>query len=220
MFKRSITVGIVGGVLISLAGVYPVLSLLTPLWLAGWQRPLSDDLSHGIALMVSAVLFVPLLLFLGVIAARRAQVRGMREGAKAGGLAGLFAAFIIYFTLIAPINAMIAFGTVGAELDVLADSYLPSAVVLDSYVTSFQNVSLQVEVVLLLGTLFWGMQGLLVGWLRRHHKAPSRPSLFQIVKEGDNPKQFFVGNESALQVGLLVGILVGILTILAGSGLS
>lgn len=219
MLRRAITVGIIGGVIISLAGVYPVISLLTPLWLDGWQRPLTDDLNHGIGLMVSAALFVPML-FLGAIAAQRAKARGVREGTKAGALAGLVAGFILYFTLIAPVNALIAIGAVGAELDVLTDSYLPSPAVLETYVSAFQNVTLEVEVVLLTCVLFWGVQGFVVGWLRRGVPKMSRPSLFQIAKEGKNPKAFFAGDDTAVQTGLWVGILIGILTILAGSGLS
>ena len=220
MIKRAITIGIIGGVLISLAGVYPVMSLLTPVWLDGWERPLTNDISHGIALMLSAVLFVPLILTFGGVAARYAKVRSPQQGAKTGALAGLVAGFIIYFTLIAPLNALAAIGVIKEEIGFLSESYLPSLAVLDRYVNTFNNVSLQVEVVIVIGVLLWGFQGLFVGWIRRNQPAPKRPSLFQLAKEGNSPKPYFDGNEQALQIGLIVGLVIGTIALIAGSGLS
>ncbi len=220
MIKRSITIGIIGGILISLAGIYPVISLLTPIWLEGWERPITDDLSHGLLLMLSAVVVVPLILILGAVSARYAQARGVREGTKAGSLAGLVAGFILYFTQIAPLNALVAVGAIEAEFESLSESYLPSLNVLDRYVNAFNNVSLQVEVVIVIGVLLWGAQGCVVGWLRRHQPVPTRRSLFQIAKEQGNPKEFFAGNEQPLQIGLIVGLVIATVALLAGSGLS
>lgn len=218
MIRRAILVGIVGGMVISLASLYPIVSLLTPIWLDGWQRPFSDDLIHGLWLMASAALAVPTFLLIGVIAAWPA--RGGRDGAKAGAVAGMAAAGLCYFTIIAPVNALVAFGVIGRSLAVLVDSFLPPPDVLRAYVTSFDNASLQAEFVVLAAALFWGAQGALVGWWRRKRPQPARPSLFSLVQQGEDPRRFFAGDETAVQTGILVGLVLAILTVITVSGWS
>lgn len=218
MIKRAIVVGIVGGIVLSLAGLYPIAGLLAPLWLEGWVRPAPDDLTHGILLMASAALAVPTFLLIGFVAARPS--RGWREGAKAGMVAGLAAAGLCYFTLILPVNTLIAFGTVGTALDVLVDSFMPPLYVLRNYVISFENAAFQGEIVLVAAACFWGAQGAWVGWRRRKEPRPPRPSLFSLVQNGTHPKQYFAGDETAVWTGILVGLVVAVLTAVTMSGWS
>ncbi len=218
MIRRAIIVGIVGGIILSLAGLYPIAGLLAPLWLEGWARPFPDDLIHGILLMASAALAVPTFLLIGFVAARPS--RGWREGAKAGMVAGLAAAGLCYFTIILPVNTLVAYGTVGAVMDVLVDSFMPPSHVLRNYVISFENAAFQGEIVLVAAACFWGAQGAWVGWRRRKEPRPARPSLFALVQQGEHPKRYFAGDETAVWTGILVGLVVAVLTAVTMSGWS
>ncbi|MCP4362509.1 MAG: AAA family ATPase [Chloroflexi bacterium] len=220
MIKRSLAIGLIGGIVISLAGLYPIVSLLAPLWLDGWQRPFANELIHGLWLMGSAALMIPTLLFLGGIAAYRARARGVIEGVKAGVLAALTAGGLCYFTLISPVNALIAFGTLGADLNVLVDSFVPSSEALSTYVVAFQNSAFQTELLLGAAAIFWGAQGALVGWRQRNLPLAARPSLLQLIQSDKNPKKWFAGDETAVQVGVVVGFVVAFLTIITASGWS
>lgn len=218
MIRRAIIVGIIGGVVLSLAALYPIVGLLAPLWLMEWQRPFADDLLHGLWLMASAALAVPTFLLIGVVAARPA--RGWRDGAKAGVIAGLTAAGLCYFTIIAPVNALIAFGAIAQSLDVLVDAFLPPPEVMRVYVLSFDNAEVQTEILLVAAALFWGAQGALAGWRRRKLPVTPRPSLFQLVQNGAHPKQYFAGDETTVQTGIIVGLAVAALTAVTLSGWS
>ncbi|NJN55742.1 MAG: hypothetical protein HC804_13945 [Anaerolineae bacterium] len=218
MIRRAIIVGIIGGVVLSLAALYPIAGLLAPLWLEGWVRPAPDDLTHGILLMVSAALAVPTFLLIGFVAARPS--RGWREGAKAGMVAGLAAAGLCYFTIILPVNTLVAFGTIGAAMDLLADSFMPPPYVLRNYVISFENAAFQGEILLLVAACFWGAQGAWVGWRRRKEPRPARPSLFALIQQDQPPKQYFAGDETAVWMGILVGLVVAVLTAVTLSGWS
>ncbi|HRQ37345.1 MAG TPA: hypothetical protein PLD25_05460 [Chloroflexota bacterium] len=218
MIRHAIIVGIIGGIVLSLTAVYPIAGLLAPLWLEGWVRPFPDDLTHGILLMASAALAVPTFLLIGFVAARPS--RGWREGAKAGMVAGLAAAGLCYFTIILPVNTLIAFGTIGASLDVLVDSFMPPLYVLRNYVIAFENAAFQGEMVLVVAACFWGAQGALVGWRRRNQPRPPRPSLFALVQNGEHPRRYFAGDETAVWTGILVGLVVAVLTAVTLSGWS
>ncbi|MCA9957439.1 MAG: hypothetical protein KC443_00305, partial [Anaerolineales bacterium] len=65
MIRRALTIGLVDGVLLSLAGLYPAVSLIAPILLPGWRRPVSNELLHGSLLMLSAAIIVPLLASFG-----------------------------------------------------------------------------------------------------------------------------------------------------------
>lgn len=95
MIRRSLTVGVLAGLLLSLASLYPAISLLTPTLLPNWE-PVAGDLWHGVLLMLSAGVGLPTLLGFGFVAAQRAGRGGC---ATAYGRAPLPARLLATFTM-------------------------------------------------------------------------------------------------------------------------
>ena len=215
-------VGLTGGVIISLAGLYPIISLLAPLWLDGWERPFANELVHNVWLLGSAVLGVPVLLGLGFWAANRAQARGWQRGAQAGALAGVAAGLLSYITLIVPTHALFAYSIFSADLPAIlnADAPLPSPELVGQYTQAFDDAAVQLELVLLVAALFWGLQGALLGWRRRDAPLPERLSLLTLLQAGQPLKRWFAEDDTAVRIGLAVGGIMALLLSFMASGWS
>jgi hypothetical protein len=220
LLKRAVFVGLVGGLMITLGAIYPIVSLFAPLWIVGWERPLATELSHGLALMASAALIVPALFLLGAAAAKFSNACCVRDGFKMGVVAGFFASSFCYFTLVAPINALMAYGTFYGNMQMLEPPYVAPLELLAQYAATFDLSSLQVELFIVLLTCFWGIEGAFIGWLRKDTPKEERPSLLALLTEKKNPRHWFAGDESALQMGLLVGVLVGFFAFVTASSWS
>ena len=222
MLKRALAAGLIGGVIISLAGLYPIISLLAPLWLVGWERPFANELVHGAWLMGSAALSVPVLLGLGFWAANRAQARGWKSGAQAGVLAGVTAGLLGYITLVVPTSTLFSYGIIAADLPSIlnANVALPSAELMRQYTEAFGGTAARVELVMLAAALFWGVQGALQGWRRRRTMIAERPSLLRLLQEEKSLKTWFAGDDMAVRVGLIVGGIVALLLAFTASGWS
>lgn len=225
MIRRAIFIGIAGGIVLSLAALYPIVGVFAPLWFDNWSPPvanfgfvLPDDVVHAFWLMGSTVLAAPTVLGIGIFAAKSAQ--GWREGGKAGIVAGITVATICYFTIILPANTLAAFGNINESLALVADQMLPSTAVLQTYVSSFDDAWWQGEVALVVAALFWGAQGALLGWWENNKNKNTDTSLFEFSQRRINPKKYFAHNESHLQAGIVVGLLVAVLTAVTASGWS
>jgi hypothetical protein len=217
MIKRSLRVGLLAGFVISLAGLYPVVGLLAPLWLAEYTRPFASELIHGIWLMASAALGVPPFLTLGFIAAWRAQAIGWREGGVAGVVSGLAAALMVYTLLFLPVNALLAYGPLTEVVDTLIVGLPPDLGILHAYVRDSMREVLRLEWVLIFAAIFWGGEGMIIGWARRRHSPPPRPPLLDLVNVDQAAAIWFSRNESADRTGLLVGFVVSFLALFTAS---
>ncbi|MFO7682746.1 MAG: hypothetical protein R6X34_22135 [Chloroflexota bacterium] len=211
MIRRALIVGAVGGFLLSIAGLYPVVSLLAPLIDPAWNQLLPNPLVHGLLLMISAGIGIPVLLTLGLFAAGRGEARGLKFGFKAGLIAGLIAGLFVYTTLISPINALFAYGSISHFLMEMDPTDTLSLPVLQEYVTIFEKGNYLFEMTMIAGALIAGSQGAFMGWRRRNAPVAERPSLFALVKTGQSPRKFFKGEESAAKAGLIVGLVGGIM---------
>lgn len=218
MFKRALGAGLVGGILISLAGLYPMVSLLAPLWLAGWERPFTNELIHVVWLAGSAVLGVPVALGLGVWAANRAQAVGWRQGVVAGGLAAAAAALASYGLLLLPARALFGYGRLlPAPANFANGTFAASAANLLAFLAQpVDRLALQPEWLLAGLALFWVVQGALQGWRRRRMQLAERPSLLALLHNNQPLKDWFAGDETAVRLGLTTGGLVSFLLVVVG----
>lgn len=210
MMRRAMNTGIIGGVLISLGSTYPFLVIVMPLLMANWQRPIQNEVVHTAILMISAAIALPAVFVLGAQAARHARVHGWTEGAKAGLLAGVFAGLIFYITIIMPFVSLRAYQTISPYYTHIGNDYAAIFPHLDRYGAIFKRSSYLMEITLAIAAVFWGMQGALVGWRRRHVGVEKRPSLYHLYHTR-HPREWFKGDESAVRAGLLVGLGLGLL---------
>lgn len=218
MIRRSIFAGILVGLLLSLAGLYPVLGLFAPLVLPDWQRPISTELLHSLALMLSTALGLPAIFGVGVLAAYRSNATNWKMGAKAGALAGGVAGLLVFFTLVSPLNALIGFSKVVPYLSVSADlTRIPIPALVD-YLDSFEKGSWLLEVQMAVSILLGGLQGAWYGHRRRHEVIPERPNLYTLVTQSRNPREWFADDECATRTGLWVGLVMSFLTLLITLG--
>lgn len=215
MIRRALLVGAIGGILLSLAGLYPVVSLLAPLIDPAWGEFLPNPLVHGLLLMASAGIGIPVLLTLGLFAAAKGDARCITLGAKAGVIASLIAGLFVYTALISPINALFAYGTINSYLMEMSNSQTLPMMVLREYVAIFEKGNYLFEITMALAAIITGSQGAFMGWKRRNLPVAARPSLYELVQSGQNPRKFFKGDESAARAGLLVGVVGGVVVMVA-----
>ncbi len=217
MRRRTITAALVLGFVLSVAAVYPIVGLFAPLLLPGWHPPL-PNLFHGLLLMASAVVGVPILLFGGMAAVRYADAAGLKDGLRMGLLAGATIGMAIYLTIILPINALAAYGVITPRIPhLLAANPLPPASLLE-YVTMFDRTSYSAELTIGFMVLFWGLQGAMMGWRRRFVPRPRRGTLLSVLVEGQNPREWARQDESVLRVSMFVGVAIGALVMISTFG--
>ncbi|MCA9949018.1 MAG: ATP-binding protein [Anaerolineales bacterium] len=218
MIQRTIRTGLLAGLLISLAGIYPLMSMAAPMLVLGWQPLITNALLRSVLLLLSAAVGIPIFIFGGAWAARRAQAYGTWTGFRAGALAGATAGSGVYITVISPLTALIAYGQLTPHLPQLTTARpLPPAAML-RYVYTFDNVGLSMELTLLIFVFVWGLAGMLGNSALEAPPVKPRPTMFSLVASGKNLKSWFAGDETAVRTGLVVGVVVGMLALITTFG--
>ena len=213
--RRVLSVGMLAGILLSLSALYPVLSLIIPSYLPRWgERPIDNELLHGLLLMISAGIGIPTLLTAGVIAVRWGQAWGWLAGLKTGVITGGSVGLFVYITLVAPLNALLAYNHIANYLpsDLLP---LPPTADFILFLQTFERSPFLLEFTMVGAVLLFGLQGLLAGWWWRQTAVPTRPTLYQWLTQNQHPRQWLAYNESTLRTGILVGVLIGSLAFFA-----
>jgi len=105
MTRKSITYGLITGLLFSLGVLYPAFVLfvyqINPLWFDAETRP--EATAPKLVLSGAIALFA--LLGAGILPAIRVQATSWKDGARAGMLGGLVAAMTVFIIVVAPTNA-------------------------------------------------------------------------------------------------------------------
>ena len=218
MIKRASMVGLFTGLLLSLAGFYPAVSLIVPIFFP--DIPKANDLVHGLLLMASAAIGVPIFFSVGMMAVKKSEVRGLIPGAKVGIVAGVVTAVFCYITLISPLNAIAAYSKVLGYIPTPV-APLPPVESLHAYAKVFQDGIYLFELTIAASVLCWGLQGAFVGWRRRSLADPEPTPLYSFVKQGYHPRHWLrADNESSIRAGVLVGSVVGWLSFITMAGQS
>lgn len=218
MIRRAVVHGLVGGFLLSLAGLYPAIALFAPLFLPNWVRPVPNELLHGLFLMASAVVGMPVLLGVGIYAASRTRAHSWREGAKAGVLAGLVAGAVCYLMLVSPLNALAAYGHLLPQPNTPFPT-LPPLPAFVRYIALFEQGDLLLNGTLALFALLGGVQGAYWGWRKRQPTIDKPRTLYRVVIDKErHPRDWFRDKETAARAGLLVGCGVAVLIFITLTG--
>jgi hypothetical protein len=211
--KRALGTGLIGGLIITLAGLYPLISLLAPRWLVGWQRPFPPQI-HLIWLIGSAVLALPVLVGLGFWAARQARTIGWWQGARRGAQAGLVASLLTYLGLFLPARGLFVYGRLPTPIpEATPDLLNDTASFLRLFTQPTGNWPVHPELALPLLLLFWGVSGAVAGWRRRGEVVAQRPSLLDLLQDGEPLKKWFADDEVALRLGLRAGSVMALVAV-------
>jgi hypothetical protein len=227
--KKSVVTGMIVGLVLTIAGIYPVFSIvifrILPLrgnvvelpgfrFVPGVSLPFSAFL-----LIVSSAAGALGLLMLGTVAAYRAKAASLVKGSHAGAISGVAAALMVYLFLVAPVMATVAAdeiinfpiqstGAVVYPLDMV--QRFTSSV----FISSVRNLFLTLSIGLLLGAV----QGALVGWLRRDVPKPASMTLLDVVGDKRGRFKWFASSDEAFKSGSMVGLLGGLLFLLVDLG--
>jgi hypothetical protein len=208
MNSRVIVLGIIFGLLISLAELYPAISLVAPLSSDGWLRPIQSELGHGIALMISSGAALLLTLGFGVAAARYGRAPNIRLGAKMGGVAGLIVGYLTFVTIYSPLLALFAHNNISAYPPSPGMIFPPSEA-LDLYIAEMVYTP---TLVLVGSLLIYGIIGGITGGIAIWRIPPTYPvrlSLSEHLSEGQSPRRWLPEDTQAIEVAVFAGLVFG-----------
>ena len=205
MIKRSAVTGLLVGLLLVLVALYPFLTIylgpdILPTRGIGNLRSLLLILS-GLAVLV-------VLALVGSWAAWRSRVSRPGQGFQAGAISGFVASLMFYILLYAPTFAVSASVHLWSYTPTYEALYPPNDLVLDyvRQMTIANNVRL--TLCLVAGTLLGGIEGAIVGSLRRSSSAP-RPSLLDVITLPNPRGRWFAARDEVWRAGILAGFLGG-----------
>jgi len=221
MIRKSITTGIIVGLLLTLAALYPVFVILVSRVLPGaWFAHVLDlypltsiqKVLPLLALMACAAAGTFVYLGLGSLAALRSGARAPAQGAVAGMISGVAAALTLHIALVSPTLGVVA----GYDLfaaPVTADA----SQLTDPMIVEFAQRLLERNMDYLLalsviGLLAGGMEGAVVGWFRRRKPSAPRPvSLLQALETKQGQRRWFApADDQVDRMGVSVGVVGGL----------
>lgn len=207
--SRVLSTGLWAGLFLSLASLYPAISLVVPLSIPGLGRPIASDLWHGIALMVSAAVAGVILFTVGPVAARRGGADGIRVGAKMGGMAGLLVGFITFITVLSPLAAIYAYAEIAGYAP-SATTHFPPTDALARYTDLMIHEPTQWMWISLLVNMLIGAIGGALGALRKTKASQSeRLPLDLHLRQGLPPFEWLGDDEGTTKTAVLVGLVIG-----------
>jgi hypothetical protein len=205
MIKRSAVTGLLIGLLLVLVAIYPFLSLYL-----GPKIMLvrGSGLVRTLLYVISAAAILAVLALVGSLAAWRSQVTSTGQGIEAGAISGFVAGLTFYILLYAPTFAVAASGELWSYEPIYEALYPPNELVFD-YVRQMTIVAnLRLVLCLIIGTLLGGIEGAIVGSLRRH-SSPPRPLLLEAITLSHPRRRWFADRDEVWKAGILAGFLGG-----------
>jgi len=227
MIKKSLVMGILVGMVLTVLLLYPTYSLLVVRMANTAGIPLqtiSSELRLGVvqvsvSLLVTLActsLFTLTVLVLGPAAVLRSGAYDLRPGAISGGVAGASAGVTIYIMLLCPTNAILAarsifqYNHLYRSIQTYPETMVVEfarAVLLDS----LTYILITVLALIVVGAL----EGALTGWLLRSRNPEQKQlTLLDILPTRRDHRRWYRFSEDVFLSGLTVGVLVGILLLL------
>jgi hypothetical protein len=210
MIRQSLVSGLIAGLVLVLAVLFPAFSLLIYPTAFGLRWPPMPDLVRSLLLMGCAALGTVALVGVGSLAAIRVRASDVIEGLRAGTISGLSVGLVLYVVLVSPTAGLAASLKLWAFEPTLLMPLPANNMVfyyLRDLLWSFPN---ELVLALLAGALVGGIEGALVGRLRPRVTQESS-TLLALVTDRRGHRRWFAGNEDALRIGILVGLGAGLL---------
>jgi len=205
MIRRSIGTGLLLGLALALASIYPLLALYAaPRFalgsLPGPLRPVLPILTAALSLL--------LLLSVGVVAAWRSGATSAGKGFRAGAIAGLVSALVFFYLALAPTMAALVSVRLWTHAPTLRNPYPPNPLTFEFIHQMTAAMQARMALCLIAGALIGGLEGAVVGWLRRQ-EPPPRPSLLEVLQTPQPRRQWFADNDAVWRAGVLGGLIGG-----------
>ncbi len=205
MIKRSVVTGCLVGLVLTLVLIYPVLNYFGgPGLVLGGAAPI---LRRGL-LLLSAVLAVVVLALLGSLAAWRNGASRPLDGLKSGVTSGLVASLVFYILLLAPTAAATASYTLWGYEPRPAALYPPNRLVFEFIREMAVASHARLLLVLLLGAILGGIEGTIVGVVRRQKAGPV-PSLLDVIELPRPRRQWYQEGDEVWKAGIWAGLIGG-----------
>jgi hypothetical protein len=205
MIKRSLTTGSLVGLIFVLVAILPVLSIyagshvLPQQWPVRLQ-PLLLTLNGAAALIV--------LCFVGSLAAWRSAVTDPGHGFKAGIISGIVVALVFYILLLAPTAAVAASVELWAFEPTPQHPWPPDEAVLEFFTRTTRLMLGQMVFCLVIMALLGGIEGAIVGWLRRRRTTPPI-SLLDVISAPNPRRRWFADSNEVWRAGIQAGLIGG-----------
>ncbi len=228
MIRKSITTGILVGLLLTAAALYPVFAILVlpivrgtsglmELGFGELHLPANIDLPISLlVLMACAGAATLIYLTLGSVAALRVRASGLARGTYAGGVSGAAAGLVLYIALVSPTAAVMAGQMVLiSDLPAGTGEYAPGLVLPFARNVLIGGLT-HLLVTLAASLVVGGVEGGLVGWLRRNRQPTLAPHfLLEVIGDKRGQRVWFAPHDDdVLGAGLLAGIGGGLVLML------
>jgi hypothetical protein len=205
MIKRSATTGLLVGTILVLVAAYPLLSsILEP----GILLLTGQGALRNLLLIVSGLMVLVVVALVGSLAAWRNQVTSARQGFEAGAISGFVAGLMFYVLLYAPTVALAASLQLWGHEPTPQALYPPNEMSVEYISQMTLATYLRLVLCLLAGTVLGGVQGAIIGLLRRQAPSP-RPSLLDVLSSPHPRRRWFANHDQVWTAGILAGLIGG-----------
>jgi len=208
MIRRSVVNGLLIGLALSLVSLLPLFAMyvyprILHLHWPPWPRSV-----RYLVLVLHGLAAVVLLALVGSRAAWRSRAHDLRQGFRAGAISGTVAAIVLHVVVLAPTSGLTAAAILWTHRLSPQSPTPPSPLVLRFVQETAQGVYQPFLLVLLIGALLGGVEGALVGWLRRNRIEPT-PSLLDVITEPNPRERWFAEQDDVWRAGIISGLIVG-----------
>ncbi len=226
MIKKSITTGIMVGLFLTLAGLYPAFTFFVAdslgsakIWLleltgsSATSQPLS--LTSLIPLLISAAVITLISLTIGSAAAWRVNATTLKQGVTAGVMSGAAAGLTFYLLLILPTLTIWA-ARILFLIKLVSGEKFPDSLAIAFLRFNLEGLFNYLLPTLLISLVVGGLEGGITSLVRR--SLPSTTPAFSLLeaigKKGGQRAWFAADKDMVLKAGLLVGLVSGVILLI------
>ena len=205
MIRRSIVIGLLGGLVFVLASIYPTLVLY-----ADPHSPIGDwrPVLRLLPIIASTVAGIVILGLTGCLAAMGSSASDTGEGFKAGVASGLVVGLMYYSLVLAPTAAVAASIELWKFTPTALRPYPPDPQAFEFTHQVTQSMFARLVICLTAGGLLGGIEGAIVGW-RWPRGQRSDPSLLDVVDTPHPRRLWFRDRDEVWRAGILGGSIGG-----------
>ncbi|MEJ2208023.1 MAG: hypothetical protein P8129_03185, partial [Anaerolineae bacterium] len=205
MIKRSITTGLLIGILFALVAAYPILTIYAE---ADRMLPRLPGGLRPVLLILTGALGVIVVALVGSLAAWRTGASNLGQGAKAGAISGVVAGMIFYLFLLGPTHSLSLTARLWAYQPTPAAPYPPDDRMFQFLQAMTRGTYMGMDLTVLAAALLGAVEGAAVGWLNRR-RAPAGSSLLDVINGEHARRRWFARHDEVWHAGVLAGLAGG-----------